>query len=149
MTAMIIGLVGCGSTNATETEIIGGADGPTSTFLASKESKALIPGTWETGSMGYEYYGELQPEYYVQFSDSEIIYGHMKKGEFIKDHADKITSFEELPTGGYEVRVDRADGSYYKYTTYEGDENILEYHWTESKDGPENYSGGASLEKCE
>ena len=37
---MLIGLVGCGSTNATE--IIDGADGPTATFMASKENKTVV-----------------------------------------------------------------------------------------------------------
>ena len=45
---------------------------------STDSAENTIPGTWQTASMGYEYYGTNQPEYYVQFTDSEIIYGHMK-----------------------------------------------------------------------
>ena len=42
---------------------------------SSGSSANMVPGMWQTASMGYEYYGTLQPEYYVQFTNSEIIYG--------------------------------------------------------------------------
>ena len=32
---------------------------------ATGSSANMIPGMWQTASMGYEYYGTLQPEYYV------------------------------------------------------------------------------------
>ena len=58
-------------------------------------SANMVPGMWQTASMGYEYYGTLQPEYYVQFTNSEIIYGHMKNGAYVPDHSDRITRLEE------------------------------------------------------
>ena len=45
----------------------------------AEEQKAetpVITGTWATASWGYEYYGKSQAEYYVQFTDSEIVYLH-------------------------------------------------------------------------
>ena len=54
-------------------------------------SANMVPGMWQTASMGYEYYGTLQPEYYVKFTNSEIIYGHMKNGAYVPDHSDRIT----------------------------------------------------------
>ena len=53
-----------------------------------------ITGTWQTASMAYEADGTMYPEYFVRFTDSEILYGHMKNGDFIPDHSDKIIHLE-------------------------------------------------------
>lgn len=56
-------------------------------------------GIWETASMGYEYYGISQPEYYVEFTDTEVQYEHEKDGELVLDHANKIVSLEKTEPG--------------------------------------------------
>ncbi len=90
-----LGTMGCGAEADNDVTIIGGADGPTSIFLSSKTSEeeitdeleVSIPGTWQTATIGYVDGDDIQPEYYVQFTDSEINYGHMKDGAFTLDHS--------------------------------------------------------------
>ena len=53
MLIMVIGIVGCG-TKKEDTTVIGGADGPTSIYLASEASEPVISGTWQTASIGSE-----------------------------------------------------------------------------------------------
>lgn len=108
-----------------------------------------IPGTWQTASMGYAEDGAMQPEYYVRFSDSDILYGHLKNGQFVLDHSDKIVSLEETPTGGYRVQAQAANGAQYTFRTCESDDTILEYYetWRE-EEFAEMYRGGASLSRC-
>lgn len=106
LTALIIlsvGTVGCGSKTDEDVTIIGGADGPTSIFLASKTEEEItddlalaIPGTWQTASVGYIDGEDMQPEYYVQFTEAEVNYGHMKDGAFALDHSDKISEIEKM-----------------------------------------------------
>jgi pyruvate dehydrogenase complex dehydrogenase (E1) component len=98
--------------------------------------------------MGYEDDGTVFPEYDVQFTDSDIIYGHMKDGIFTQDHADKIISLEATATGGFKVQAKAANGIEYTYRTCENDKDVLEYYetWME-EDFPEMYRGGASLSK--
>lgn len=148
--AMIIGVVGCGAKKDENISIIGGADGPTSVFLAAKVGESAITGTWQTASIGYEVDGDMQPSYYVQFGDAEIIYGHMQDGEFVPDHFDEITLFEQLESGGFKVQAESENGVQYTYQTAESDESILEYYETWNEDEfPDKYSGSASLSKCE
>ncbi|MCR5138493.1 MAG: hypothetical protein K6C12_15600 [Oscillospiraceae bacterium] len=112
-------------------------------------SQKMIPGTWQTASMGYEYYGTYQPEYYVQFTNSEIIYGHMKNGEFIPDHTDRIIRLEEIVPGKFKVQAESANGTHYTYLTSESDNSVMEYYGTWSEEEfPETYSVGASLSSC-
>ena len=108
-----------------------------------------IPGTWQTASMGYADDGMMQPEYYVQFSDSDILYGHLKNDQFVLDHADKIRSLEETPAGGYRVQAQASNGVRYTFQTCESDDTILEYYetWRE-EEFAEMYRGGASLNRC-
>jgi hypothetical protein len=149
MLAMVIGTVGCGAKNDDVT-IIGGADGPTSVFLASKTKDSVISGTWQTASIGYEVDGELQPEYYVQFTDAAIIYGHMADNAFEPDHFDSISHFEELEDGVYKIQAESDNGVKYTYQTAEGDPDILEYYQTwDENEFSDKYSGGASLSRCE
>ncbi|MBE5841182.1 MAG: sodium ion-translocating decarboxylase subunit beta [Butyrivibrio sp.] len=149
MLIITIGAAGC-SAKDENTGIIGGADGPTSIYLSSNENEPVISGTWQTASIGYEVDGEMQPEYYVKFSDSEIIYGHMEKNDFVPDHIDSISNFEKLSEGGYKVQAESESGVQYTYRSAEGDINILEYYATwDEKDFSEKYSGSSSLSRCE
>ncbi len=149
MIIMTIGTAGCGAKNE-DAGIISGADEPKSISLASNESEPVIQGTWQTASIGYEADGEMQPEYYVQFSDSEIIYGHMEKNNFVPDHVDGISLFKELPDGGYIIQAESENGLQYTYKSAEGDENVLEYYETwDEKEFSEKYSGSSSLSRCE
>lgn len=163
--ATAFGIAGCGAEKDNDVTIIGGADGPTSIFLASNsdedgevaeeqgnasEESLAIPGTWQTASIGYVDGDDMQPEYYVQFTDIEINYGHMKDGEFALDHSDTISSIEKDDSGAYKVQAETDGGVQYTYKTAEGDVNVLEYYGTWNEDEfPETYSGGASLSKCD
>ena len=112
-------------------------------------SEIMILGTWQTASMGYEYYGTLQPEYYVQFTDREIIYGHMKNGAFAPDHSDRIIHLEETAPGIFKVQAESANGAHYTFLTCESDNCVMEYYGTWSEEEfPETYSIGASLSSC-
>ena len=151
-----VGTVGCGAKTDKDVTIIGGADGPTSIFLASKNGEdkitedldLFIPGTWQTASIGYGDGDDMQPEYYVQFTETEVNYGHMKDGVFSVDHSDKISEFEKTAEGEYKVKAESANGVQYTYQTAEGDADVLEYYetWNEN-DFSEMYRGGASLTK--
>ncbi|MCR5557816.1 MAG: sodium ion-translocating decarboxylase subunit beta [Butyrivibrio sp.] len=155
---LAVGTVGCGAKSDTNVSIIGGADGPTSVFVASKSEDGentddlgiSIPGTWQTASIGYMDGDDMQPEYYVQFTETEINYGHMKDDAFVLDHSDKISEIEKNSDGEYKVKAESANGVQYTYQTAEGDTDVLEYYGTWNEDDfPEMYSGGASLSKCE
>ena len=108
-----------------------------------------ILGTWQTASMAYEADGTMLPEYHVQFTDTEILYGHMKDGEFVLDHADRITSLERSVAGGFKVQAVSSTDVQYTYQSCEDDADILEYYetWDEAA-FPDTYSGGASLSRC-
>lgn len=113
----------------------------------SSDKNPSIKGTWETGSIGYEADdGTVQPLYYVQFTDSEINYGHMKEGKFVSEYSDKICLMEETGDSRYRVQAEASNGGKYTYQTCETDKDTLEYYdaWDE-KEFPEKYSGGASL----
>lgn len=115
-------------------------------YTPGRDASAAITGTWLTASMGYEYNGTSQPEYYVQFTDSEINYGHMNGEEFELDHADKICSIDEISEGRYLIQAETSGGSRYTYRTSENDGDILEYYETWSEEEfPEQYRAGASL----
>ena len=113
----------------------------------SSNKKPSIKGTWETGSIGYEADdGTVQPLYYVQFTDSEINYGHLKEGEFVSEYRDKISLIEETEEGKYRVQAEASNGGKYTYQTCETDKDTLEYYDTwDEKEFLEKYSGGASL----
>ncbi len=115
----------------------------------SSDNLPSIPGTWQTASMAYEADGTIYPEYHVRFTASEIIYGHLKDGEFAFDHSDPIALLEETSAGRYKVQAESSNGVRYTYQTSESDNAVLEYFedWNEA-DFPETYRGGASLSKC-
>ena len=158
LTALIIltvGIVGCGSKTDEDVTIIGGADGPTSIFLASKTEEEItdhldpaIPGTWQTASVGYMDGEDMQPEYYVQFTEAEVNYGHMKDGAFALDHSDKISEIEKNADDEYKIKAESAGGIQYTYQTAEGDADILEYYETwDEENFSEMYRSGASLSR--
>ena len=108
-----------------------------------------IPGLWQTASIGYDDGESMQPEYYVQFTDSEIQYGHMKDGEFSLDHADKISTIEKAASGGFRVQAENSNGFKYTYLTCETDSTILEYYGTwDENEFADTYSGSSSLSIC-
>jgi hypothetical protein len=154
----IVGTMGCGTKTDGEVTISGGADGPTSVFVASKtgedeiaeEPVLSIPGTWQTASIGYVDGDDMQPEYYVQFTETQINYGHMKDGVFALDHSDKISEIEKIADGKYKVKAESDSGVQYTYQTAEGDADVLEYYETWNEDDfAEMYRGGASLSRNE
>ena len=110
---------------------------------------ASLAGTWQTASMAYESDGTMFPEWYVRFTDTEIVYGHVKGGEFVPDHTDQIIGLVRTPAGGYSIQAAGADGAQYTYRTGESDPDVLEYYetWRED-DFPSAYRGGASLSRC-
>ena len=108
LTALIIltvGTVGCGS----KTEEI------------TDDLALAIPGTWQTASVGYMDGEDMQPEYYVQFTEAEVNYGHMKDGAFALDHSDKISEIEKNADDEYKIKAESAGGIQYTYQTAEGD----------------------------
>lgn len=137
-------------------------DGPTSVYISPdadqdtidglissiKDYNAQLDGRWQTASMSYEADGSMQPEFYVEFNEHEIKYGHLKDDEFVVDHADKIESmlFGEKCV----IQATSQNGVKYTYRTSESDSNILEYYetWNE-EEYPDAYRGGASLSRCE
>ena len=126
---MALGTMGCGTKN---------------------EDEAATSDTWQTASIGYEVDGEMQPEYYVQFSDSEIVYGHMENNEFVPEYSDSISSYEETAEGGYKIQAESESGVQYTYQSAEGDVDILEYYSTWNEDEyADNYSGSSSLSRVE
>ena len=147
---LILGTAGCGTQKDDNPEIIGGADEPTSITLEAGNQNDLPTGRWQTASIGYESDGEMQPEYYVEFEGSRINYGHMKDDQFVADHSDEISYFEESSPGKYTIQAVSESGVQYTYKTAESDNSILEYYGTwNADDFGDTYSGGASLSKCE
>ncbi len=72
MLTLTFGTVGCGAKNE-DTDIIGGADEPTSISLHSNESEPVILGTWQTASIGYEADGDANIlEYYETWNEEEF-----------------------------------------------------------------------------
>ena len=112
----------------------------------SSDNTQAIPVTWQTASIGYEDGDEIQPEYYVEFTKTDVNYGHMKDGDFVVDHSDKISELEKTADGEYKVKAESANGVQYTYRTAEGDADVLEYYETWNEDDfSEMYRGGASL----
>ena len=165
LTTVALSVVSCGPKNKDvfeEIEGIYGDDGPTSVFMASnvdedaasdfvsalKDSKAQLEGRWQTASMSYEADGSMQPEFYVEFTDLEIKYGHLKDEEFFVDHVDNIESL--LLGEKCIIQAKSSNGVKYTYQTSESDPNVLEYYetWNE-EEFSDAYRGGASISRCE
>ncbi len=116
--------------------------------VADNPESLSITGTWQTASIAYADDGTMSPEYYVRFTDTEILYGHLKDGQFVLDHTDNIVRLEETATGGYTIQAAASNGVQYTYQTCESDSGVLEYYetWRE-EDFPDAYRGGASLSR--
>lgn len=119
------------------------------TFSAVTDPESLsIPGTWQTASMGFALDGTMQPEYYVRFTDSDVLYGHLENGQLVLDHSDTIFSIGEASTGGYCVQAQASNGVQYTFRTCESDDTVLEYYETWQEEAfAEMYRGGASLSR--
>ena len=114
------------------------------------EGQVVIPGTWQTVSIVMTDDENMEPEYYVQFTGSDVIYGHMSNGNFVQEYTDKIFASEKLASGGYMIKAMNSSGIEYTYLTSESDDTILEYYETwDEFDYADKYYGGASLSKCE
>ena len=114
------------------------------------EGQVVIPGTWQTVSIVMTDDENMEPEYYVQFTGSDVIYGHMSDGKFVQEYTDKIFASKELASGGYMIKAMNSSGVEYTYLTSESDATILEYYETwDEFDYADKYFGGSSLSKCE
>ncbi len=119
-------------------------------LVIAPDGQSGITGMWKTASVGYEHNGTLYPDFHVQFTDSDIVYGHLEDGKFAFDHSDRIKSLEKTEAGGFKVQGETAGGVQYTFLTSESDENVLEYYETwDEKEFPDKYRGGASLSRCE
>ena len=131
--ALLMMLAGCGRQNDTT-----GVD----------TTGVEITGMWQTSSMVPRDDGTVSPEYYVQFTDSTINYGHMKDGEFVLAYSDPIIRLDETAAGGFIVQAESSNAIQYTYQTCESDKDILEYYETwHEEDFPQTYRGGATLSK--
>ncbi len=118
------------------------------TAKGSDQAVKFLKGTWQTGSMGYEYNGTTQAMYYVKFTKNNIKYGHMNGNKFVLDHQDKIAKTKKLATGGYRIQATTADGVKYMYQSAVSDMNALEYYDTwDTSDLGNHYYGTSSLWK--
>ncbi len=114
------------------------------------EGQIVIPGTWQTVSIVMTDDDNMEPEYYVQFTGSDVVYGHMSDGNFVQEYTDKIFASEKLASGGYMIKAINSSGIKYTYLTSESDDTILEYYETwDEFDYADKYFGGSSLSKCE
>lgn len=144
---LCISITACGTVKESKES---GANTESETEPENMENETeTIVGMWQTVSIGYAEGDSLQPMYYVQFTDSEVKYGHLADGAFSLDHADKIESIEKLADGRYRVQAETVLGIKYTYQTSEGDPTIMEYYETwEESEFPAKYSGSASLMRC-
>ena len=122
----------------------------TFSVIVSHDKPLSLEGLWQTASIGYADDGTISPEYYARFTDEDIIYGHLKDGQFVPDYSDKIIRLSETATGGFRVQAEASNGARYTYQTSESDNHMLEYYetWRE-EDFPETYRGGASLNRSD
>ena len=108
-----------------------------------------IPGIWQAASIVPKDDNTSGPEYYVQFTKTEICYGHMKDGQFVKDSSDKIVRFSKTVDGLYIVQAESAKAGKYTFKTSESDQTVMEYYSTwEDTEFADKYIGGSSISKC-
>ena len=138
-------LFGCGRDSGAdapaEAQEAGGQD-------SERYAQSAPEGIWQTASIVPGDDGEMRPEYHVRFTDTEVVYGHLKDGDFVFDHADRIVRLEQSAAGGSTVRAEASNGVRYTYKTSENDRTVLEYFETWQDEAfPESYRGGASLSR--
>ena len=164
--AMGVSIIGCGASSNSESEVknqveTSATEGTTQndstvtvnededTNTLSTQETTFVGGIWGTNSISGE--NENYPaSYYVQFTDSEVNFGHMSsEGKFEVEYSDKISSITELSPGIYCVQAETDDGHQFTYQTNEDDKTIMDYYstWDESEFG-DNYSGSYSISKC-
>ena len=172
-TGLIFGIAGCATNNEqlettettmrptalevvqpdiTESEI---AEIPSDVVVASESQvpggeTASVPGTWHTVSIKPNDDGTGAPEHYVQFTDTNINYGHMEDEEFVVDYSDTIALLNKTVTGGFTIQAKSSTGEEYTYRTAENDTTVLEYYstWDEAEYA-DKYSASASLMRQE
>ncbi|MCR5469233.1 MAG: hypothetical protein K6F37_09750 [Lachnospiraceae bacterium] len=115
------------------------------------EFDSYIAGMWQTASIGYvdeDDEDSMQPDYYVQFTDTEINYGHLKGDEFVLDHSDEISTIGRTADGLYRIQAGTESGGQYTFQTSEDDPDVLEYYETWNEEVfSEVYRAGASLSR--
>ena len=122
--------------------------GDTGDKTAEGDSLA-IPGTWQAASIVTKDDNTMEPAYYVQFTKTEICYGHMADGQFVKEYSDKITRFDKTVDGSYLVQAESAKAGKYTFKTSESDTTVMEYYNTwEDAEFADKYIGGSSISKC-
>ena len=70
------------------------------------EQTNAVPGTWQTNSMVNAEDGSMGPTYLIQFTATEIKYGHMKDGAFVEEYSDKISHLEKTIEGKFLVQAE-------------------------------------------
>ncbi len=133
----------------TESEI---AEIPSDVVVASESQdvSGSVPGTWHTVSIKPNDDGTGAPEHYVQFTDTNINYGHMEDEEFVVDYSDTIALLNKTVKGGFTIQAMSSTGEEYTYRTAENDTTVLEYYstWDEAEYA-DKYSATASLMRQE
>jgi hypothetical protein len=115
----------------------------------TEDDNLAIPGIWQAASITTKDDNTMEPAYYVQFTKTEICYGHMKDGQFVKDSSDKIVRFSKTVDGSYLVQAESAKAGKYTFKTSESDQTIMEYYNTwEDAEFADKYIGGSSISKC-
>ena len=117
---------------------------------APEGENASVPGTWHTVSIKPNDDGTGAPEHYVQFTETNINYGHMEEEEFVVDYSDAITLLNKTVNGGFIIQAKSSTGTEYTYRTAENDTTVLEYYstWNEAEYA-DNYSANSSLMRQE
>lgn len=112
------------------------------------EQTNAVPGTWQTNSMVNAEDGSMGPTYHIQFTATEIKYGHMKDGAFVEEYSDKISHLEKTIEGKFLVQAESKSGIKYTFKTSETDANTMEYFatWTEAEFAS-TYSATGSITK--
>lgn len=114
------------------------------------EQTNAVPGTWQTNSMVNAEDGSMGPTYHIQFTATEIKYGHMKDGTFVEEYSDKISHLEKTVEGKFVVQAESKNGVKYTFKTSESDADTMEYYgtWTEAEFAS-TYSATGSLTKVD
>ena len=157
---IVLGTVGCGASKEegsdVTTQAITTIEPSVSVDTNSSETETenvksdtvAIDGIWQCVTISDEE-KEYASLYYVQFTSSEINYGHMTDdGDFVIDYSDKITLFECVAPGFYTIQAENSNGNQYTYQTAEDDNTIMNYYgsWNEDEFA-DTYSASSSLMK--
>lgn len=138
-----------GGTVAVSSENPSGSDAGDAGDKTAEDDSLAIPGTWQAASVVSSGDDSMAPAFYVQFTKTEICYGHMTDGQFVKEYSDKITRFDKTIDGHYLVQAESAKAGQYTFKTSESDTSIMEYYstWADAEFA-DKYIGGSSISKC-